>query len=154
MVKKQQSDVLKSQILKFLQALGFAKPTSQRLSNDALKKFADGNERHLWPHKVVVSVKHKDPDAIIKALQDVYEEHDAVEWSSNIKSRHGNYNVLKTMHSFAEFEIRSDEVQQVETDVEPAARRPPAFRSLFLEAPAEPDDGNGEEDSEDNYDDY
>ena len=152
-VKKQQFDVVKLQILKFLQALSFAKPSAQRLSNDALKKFADSNERNLWPHRPAVSAKHKEPDSIIKALQEVYEENTAIEWSSNVKSRGGNYYVMKTMHSFSEFAIHLDEVQQGETEMDPPARTA-SFASLFPEAEPEADEVDGSQDDKDEVDDY
>jgi hypothetical protein len=159
--KKQHVDVVKAQILKFLKVLAFVKPEVQRLSNQALKAFADANEQTLYPHMAHVSAQRKEPEAVINALTKAYEGRETVQWTSNSKSPHGNHKVMKYLRSFATFAAQPPEVPRRETEVD-AQPQAVSFASLFAgAAPAvendtaddDEDEGEDGEDGEDDEDD-
>ncbi len=140
---KRQSDTTKLQILHFLKVLGFAKPDAKRLSTDPLRKFAERNERHLWPHKAIVSKNDKEMDAIIESLKQVYSANESVEWSSNLQTRIPGRYVMKTLRSFTQFDVAAQQEPRVDS-VPGASQESRAFRSLFAEED-EPEEDPGDD---------
>lgn len=130
---KKEADNLKMQVLKFLQVLGFAGPTSQRLSIEACRTFARRNERHLWPHRIKISEMDMQMDEIIKMLKAAYTRTESICWSTNIKNRAGTAYATKTMTSFTQFQAADHGVSSSEQQT---------ARSLFQDE----HEGNSDED--------